>query len=168
MENVREWIEDNPRSDICGGYGGGWGSGYGLDEGNGNGAGENSQDELYGDSYGYGEASGSGEDDGTGFGGGEGVAVQNATRNLALARGRFYFQNCISFDGKQVYMIDAVPTIITAVTGALAKGFIIAPDFTLSPCFIVKSEGYFAHGKTVQEAREALREKIMSYGCESL
>lgn len=159
MENVRDWIEDNPRSYICGGYGGGWGSGYGVYEGNGNGAGENSQDELYGDSYGHGKASGSGEASGTGFGRGEGVAVQSASLNLALARGRFYFKNCISFDGKPVYVIDGLPTIITGVTGALAKGFIIGPDFTLGPCYIVKKEGCFAHGETINEAIEALREK---------
>lgn len=57
-------------------------------------------------------------------------------------------------------MIDGVQTIIEHIKGAVAKGFILESDFSLSPCFVVKGHGYFAHGKTLKEAMEALQEKI--------
>ena len=75
--------------------------------------------------------------------------------------GSGYGYGLSSFDGKTIYTIDDTPTIITSVKLALAKGFILESDLSLVPCYVVKGEGYFAHGKTVQEARESLREKIM-------
>ena len=51
-------------------------------------------------------------------------------------------------------------TIITHIKDSTAKGFILESDFTLNPCFVVKGNGYFAHGKTLREATEALRAKI--------
>jgi len=33
-------------------------------------------------------------------------------------------------------------------------------DFTLTPCYIVRGNGCFAHGKTRKEAQEALQAKI--------
>ena len=57
-------------------------------------------------------------------------------------------------------MVDNVQTIITNIKGNLAKGFILQSDLTLTPCFVVKGNGYFAHGETVEKARQALQEKI--------
>ena len=57
-------------------------------------------------------------------------------------------------------MIDRVQTIITHIKLSLAKGFILNSDLTLTPCYVVKGNGYFAHGKTVKEAQEALQAKI--------
>lgn len=57
-------------------------------------------------------------------------------------------------------MVDGVATIITQIALSLAKGFILRSDLTLEPCYIVKGNGYFAHGETMEEAQEALREKI--------
>ena len=51
-------------------------------------------------------------------------------------------------------------TIISTIKGNLAKGFILNSDLTLSPCYICKGNGYFAHGETLKEARQALHEKI--------
>ena len=51
-------------------------------------------------------------------------------------------------------------TIIIHVKGAVAKGFILNSDFTLTPCFVVKGHGYFAHGETLKKAMIALREKV--------
>ena len=62
----------------------------------------------------------------------------------------------------KIYKIDDVQTIITNIKGNLAKGFILQGDLTLTPCFVVKGNGYFAHGETVKEAREALQDKIFS------
>jgi hypothetical protein len=56
--------------------------------------------------------------------------------------------------------IDGVPTIITALHGSLAKGYILNTDFSLDGCYVVKGNGYFAHGKTASEASLALRGKI--------
>ena len=64
------------------------------------------------------------------------------------------------FDGKSVYLIDGIPTIITHIKSSCARGFILNEDFTLKPCYLVKGNGYFAHGKTLKEAIESLREKI--------
>ena len=63
-------------------------------------------------------------------------------------------------DGKEIYQIDGVPTVITHIKLNLAKGFIVQNDLTLTPCYVVKGNGYFAHGETVKQAREALQSKI--------
>ena len=64
------------------------------------------------------------------------------------------------FAEKEVHSVDGVQTIIDHVRGAFAIGNILNSDFTLTPCFVAKGHGYFAHGKTVKEAREALLFKI--------
>ena len=91
---------------------------------------------------GYGSGSGYGYGSGYGSGSGSGYGLK-------------------TFDGKTVYRIDNIPTIITSVKLALAKGFILETDLSLTPCYIAKGNGYFAHGKTVNEAREALQAKIL-------
>ena len=93
----------------------------------------------YGDGYGDGDGSGSGYGDGSGDGDGYGIG---------------------EFDNKPVFLIDGLQTIITYVKGQVAKGFILNSDFTLDSCFVVKGNGYFAHGKTLEEARDSLRAKI--------
>ena len=106
------------------------GSGYGSGSGSGYGYG-------YGDGYG----SGSGYGDGSGSGDGYGYGVK-------------------TFGNDTIYMIDNVQTIISQIKGQVAKGFILNKDFTLEPCYVVKGNGYFAHGKDIREAQESLREKI--------
>ena len=64
------------------------------------------------------------------------------------------------FDGQKVYLIDGIQTIIKHAHGAYAAGVILNDDFSLIPCFVAKGRGYFAHGKTGEEAREALTAKI--------
>ena len=56
-------------------------------------------------------------------------------------------------------MIDGVQTIITHIKATCAKGFILNKDFSLEPCYVVKGNGYFAHGRTIKEARVSLVEK---------
>ena len=118
------------------GDGAGDGSGYGYSDGCGDGCGD-------GSGYGYGDGSGSGYGyiDGYGFDYSDGDGISN-------------------FNGQDVYCIDGVQTIITSIKMSLAKGFILNRDFTLTPCYVVKGNGYFAHGKTVESAQEALRAKI--------
>ena len=113
---------------------------------NGFGSGNSSGD---GSGYGYGNGSGNGYGFGSGngsvFGYGDGSGDGDGIRE---------------FNGKPVYSVDGVQTIIEYIKGAFAHGYILNYDFTLQPCFVVKGYGYFAHGKTLKEARESLLEKV--------
>ena len=111
--------------------------GYGYDYGYGSG---------FGDGSGYGYGYGSGFGDGSDFGDGDGSGNDCGVK---------------SYDGKTVHLIDDVQTIISTIKGNLAKGFILNSDLSLSPCYICKGNGYFAHGETLKEARKALQEKIL-------
>lgn len=92
-------------------------------------------------SSGYGSGCGEGSGSGYGEGSGSGYGIKR-------------------INGMKVYRIDGLLTVITRVKLALAKGFILNRDLTLTPCYIAKWDGYFAHGKTVKEAEKALQEKI--------
>ena len=116
------------------GYGSGSGSGYGYGSGSGYGDGDGD-----GDGYGYGSGSGYGDGDGSGSGYGDGIK---------------------SFNGEPVYRIDGVNTLIHSVRGNTAHGAIVNDDLTLTPCYIVKQDGFFAHGETLREAMEDLRDKL--------
>jgi len=48
------------------------------------------------------------------------------------------------------------------VHGNAARGFIVQDDLQLIPCYVLKGRGYFAHGKTIEEARQALESKILN------
>ena len=104
-------------------------SGYGYGYGYGSGYGTG-----YGASSGYGPGYGSGD----GYGHGSGIK---------------------KYDGEDVHMIDGVQTIITAVHGNIAKGNILQGDLTLTPCFVAKVDGFFAHGETARAAVESARDK---------
>ena len=121
------------------GYGYGYGSGYGDGDGYGSGYGSDDDDgDGYSDGsgygYGYGSGSGYGDGDGYGYGSGSGSDVK-------------------VFNGQKVYSIDDTPTIINAVHGSYAQGFILNKDLTLSPCYIARVGNSFAHGDTLHEAQ---------------
>ena len=121
------------------GYGSGDGSGDGYGDGSGSGSG-------YGDGYGdggYGSGDGYGDVYGYGYGSGDG-----------------YGDGLKSFCGEQIYYIDNIATIIRKVRGGIAKGAVLRDDLTLTPCYIAKQDGVFAHGDTLREAMEALLEKL--------
>ena len=65
------------------------------------------------------------------------------------------------FNGLSLFIIDDIYTAITSIKLNMAKGFILNDDFTTTPCFVVKGNGYFAHGKTLREAQAALVAKYM-------
>ena len=108
------------------------GSGYGSGSGSG-----------YGDGSGYG--SGSGYGDGSGYGSGDGYGSGSGIK---------------SFNREIVYRIDGVNTLIRSVRGNTAHGAIVNNDLTITPCYIVKQDNVFAHGETLREAMEALRDKL--------
>ena len=106
------------------------GSGDGYGYGSGSGYG-----------YGYGDGSGYGSGDGSGDGYGSGYGIGE-------------------INGMHIYRIDDVQTIITAVKGNVAKGFILQSDLTMTPCYVVKGNGMFAHGDDLHKAMAALQDKL--------
>lgn len=137
------------------GYGSGCGlgnnSGYGLGFGSGSG---------YSDSSGYSsgnsrrDGAGSGLGNGCGYGFGDGYGYGSYSDNSSGLK---------SFNGNLVDMIDDVPTILTSIIGNFAKGFIVHPDFSLTPTFVCKQGNKFAHGETLHKAQEALLEKLFNH-----
>lgn len=105
-----------------------------------------------GDGCGYGSGDGSGYGDGWGSGDGSGYG-DYAEYNTGIG----------SLNGETIYLIDHLPTIISHVCKNVAHGFIVNADLTLEPCAIAKGHNYFAHGKSSQEAIQALEEKIISH-----
>lgn len=93
-----------------------------------------------GDGSGY--VGGSGDGSGSGFGSGFGDGIRR-------------------FCGKDVYMIDGIPTMLGIVHGNIARGRVLLEDLTTKPCYVVKQGGVYAHGKTPREAMEALRDKLL-------
>lgn len=109
----------------------------------------------YGDGSGSGNGYGSGNGSGFGYGLGDGSGYGDGSGN-----GFGYGHGIREFNGRVVNMIDNVPTIITAIFGNVARGYILRVDLTLQPCFVVKQDNCFAHGETLREAVNALREKL--------
>ena len=99
----------------------------------------------YGSGYGSGDGSGSGSGYGSGDGSGSGSG---------------YGYGIKSFNGEPVYTIDDVPTILRHVRGNVVHGVILNLDLTTTPCYVVKQDNCFAHGDTLAEAMEALRDKL--------
>ena len=151
---VKRWLEVSDGS----GYGYGSGDGYGYGSGSGDGYG-----------YGSGSGSGSGYGDGSGYGSGYGYGYGSgygdgsgygSGYDYDDGDGSGYGDGIKIFDGHRIHVIDRVQTVITHIKMNLAKGYILNSDLTLEPCYVVKGDGYFAHGKTVKKAREALQAKM--------
>ena len=164
--SIQQWIENGSGSGSCSGSGSNFGSGYGCGDGSGSGygAGDGS-----GDGSGYGSSFGDGCGNGAGDGSGYGSGAGDGSGDCCGYGGSFGdgFGNCDGADikffcGSPVYEIDRIPTIITAVFGSCAKGYIIEQCLTLTPCYIVKQESHFAHGKTLNEALAAVMEKVFT------
>ena len=151
MENVKEWIEDNSVSDGCG-FGCGDGSGFGSGSGSGSGFGLG-----FDLGFDFGDGPGCGDGSGRGYGRGRG---RGYGYGRSFGSGRGSGSGLKSFNNMDVYVLDSVQTIITHIKETFAKGFIVNSDLTLSQCFVAKGNGYFAHGKTLKEARESLMAKI--------
>jgi len=63
-------------------------------------------------------------------------------------------------NGMTIHIIDGVQTVLTAVHGNVAKGFVLQGDLTLKPCCVAKGNGLFAHGETLRDAMQALTDKM--------
>ena len=136
------------------GYGSGYGSGDGDGYGDGSGYGDGD-----GSGSGYGSGSGDGSGDGSGYGSGDGSGYGSGDGS-GDGSGYGYGDGIKSFNGELVYRIDGVNTLIRSVRGNTAHGAIVNNDLTLIPCYIVKQDNVFAHGETLREAMEALRDKL--------
>lgn len=88
---------------------------------------------------GSGNGDGDGSGNGSGYGDGSGISQIN---------------------GRTVYQIDGVGTILTNIKGNVAKGYVLYDDLSLDSCYVAKGHNMFAHGITIQEAVDALQEKI--------
>ena len=160
MENIKKWLADNDYYHYYGfaqgdGYGSNTGSGYGF--GTGNGFNYNS-----GRGYGSGHCHGSGLPHGAGYGTGNDSGSGDC-HGSGYGYNYCYdesFYGIGSYNGHKAYIIDGVPTLITNIHKAIAKGYILESDLSLTPCYITKGNGYFAHGKTIKEAIKALQAKI--------
>lgn len=95
------------------------------------------------DGDGSGSGYGNGDGSGNGYGSGYGSGIK-------------------SINGHIIYYIDRVPTVITNIHQNIAKGYILKYNVYLVPCYIVKGNGYFAHGNTITDAQTALEEKIIA------
>lgn len=63
------------------------------------------------------------------------------------------------FNGRKVYDIDRVLTLIYAVRGNVAKGAVLGRDLMLKDCWIARRGNFFSHGDTLHEAVEAVEAK---------
>lgn len=118
-------------SDIRHGCGSGPGSGIGDGSGGG---------------YTYSFCGSDGYRDGTGDGSGVGSRYGGGIEKI---------------NGLEVHQIDRIQTVLYSVRGNVAKGAILLEDMTLEPCYIVKGNGYFAHGKNLHKAMDALEGKML-------
>ena len=125
--------------DVGYGYGDGYGDGNGDGDGNGYGYGDGN-----GYGYGYGDGDGDGDGNGYGYGYGDGDGYGDGIKEL---------------NGKTVYKVDNIPTIIESVKRNYAKGYTIRHNVELVPCYIAKVGNYFAHGETLKEAMQSAQEK---------
>ena len=75
--------------------------------------------------------------------------------------GNGYGYGIKSINGYDIYKVDDTPTIFTHIHGNIAKGYILEKNVVLKSCYIVKGDGYFAHGETLIEAQKALEAKII-------
>ncbi len=159
--NIQQWIE-NGSGDGSGdgsGFGGGAGSGSGSGFGSGFGGGAGSGS-GFGSGFGGGAGYSDGSGDGAGAGGGSGDdSGAGGGYGFGSGYGDGYGADIKFFCGSPAYEIDGITTIITAVFGSYAKGYILEPCLTLTPCYIAKQESHFAHGKTLSEAVAAVAEK---------
>ena len=127
------------------GFGFGFGDGYGYGCGDGDGAG-----------FGYGVGDGFGDGDGFGCGDGLGSGFGSG-HGFGSGDGYGY-----KINAKTIHGIDGTSTILTSIKGAIARGYIVNKDMTLTKTFVAKINNMFAHGKTIKEAMESLEEKIIS------
>lgn len=158
MENILE-VRMKRFLAVSFGYGDGDSAGCGYSDCDGYGCGEKDGDKYgvgcsvlgFGDGYGDGKGHGNGNAIGCGTLYGNGYGKLSSSSVLC--------DGISVFNGRKVYMIDGIPTLIDTVHGNYALGHILDADFTLTPCCIAKVEDSFAHGDTLDKAFHDARAK---------
>ena len=144
------------------GRGIGYGNGKGYGDGSGNGR-EYNYGHSYGYGYGYGYGSGNGNGNKCGYGNGDGWGNGfDHDYGNGNGNGNSYSDRIKNINGYNIYRVDNIPTIFTNIHDNVAKGYVLVQNIILKPCYIVKGNGYFAHGETLRDAQLALEEKIFS------
>ena len=90
--------------------------------------------------------------------------ISNGYRNgngygNGYGNGNSYGNGIKKINGMDVVKIDDIPTAIKRIKGNIAFGYVLE-KMQLKPCYVVKQDNMFAHGKTVKEAFSALQEKL--------
>lgn len=146
-----------------------------ISNGNGNGAGAGSCD-FYGKGSGGG-CSGNGDGMGDGMGDGSDSGLGHGSNYstygtyndgndcgsgslYCTGSGKGYGDGIKEINGKEIYMVDNIPTIFKSIRNNIAKGFIVKSDLQFEPCYIVKENNQFAHGDTLKDAFMSLQEKL--------
>lgn len=147
-------------------YNYGRGRGHGNGKGDGQGCGNGRKYDHgcgYGREYGNGYGCGNGREHGNGYGGGDGWSNGYEIYNCGYGcgNGDGHSNGIKNINGYDVYRVDNTPIIFTHIHGNIAKGFILERNIILKPRYIVKGNGYFAHGETLRDAQSALEEKIL-------
>ena len=89
----------------------------------------------------------SGYGDGSGYGYGDGDGYGYGIKRI---------------NGKAVYDIDGIPTMIDVVRGSYAKSRVLNDDLTTKRCYVAKCGNFFAHGDTLKDAVADARSKYES------
>ena len=149
------------------GFGGGKGYGRTIGSGIGDGSGSGTgYGRIIGSGIGYGigngDGIGNGNGDGCGLGSGLGSGNGYGGGGLGFGSGNGdgFGYGIAEIEGHKVYDVDNTPTIITAVHGNVAQGYLLDYNSLLIPCYIVKEANKFAHGATLREAYTALQKKL--------
>lgn len=152
MESVKDFLAVDYGEGHGESYGEGYRDGSGFGEGEGSGYGHSSG-KGDGDGLGSGYDYGEGKGDGHGYGEGAGEYSGDGYADGYSDIKRIF--------GKEVHVIDGIQTIIDRVRFGYAVGHILNGDLTLTPCFVAKSGNYFAHGKTLKGAQNAVADKVL-------
>lgn len=169
MEMLDEKIKKFLDVDV--GNGDGDGSGSGNFYGKGSGCGLYGNDDGDGDGSGFGM--GYGSDSGRGYGSNCSTFCTYDDGNdcgsgsvYCTGSGKGYGYGIKEINGKEIYMVDDIPTIFKSIRNNIAKGFIVKNDLQFEPCYVVKENNQFAHGDTLKDAFMSLQEKLYDYSTE--
>lgn len=161
MEMLEEKIKKFLAVDV--GYGDGYGSCDFYGKGSGGGCSGNGD----GDGDGSGNGMGYGSDSGLGHGSNYSTYGTYDDGNdcgsgslYCTGSGKGYGDGIKEINGKEIYMVDDIPTIFKSIRNNIAKGFIVKNDLQFEPCYIVKENNQFAHGFTLKDAFMSLQEKL--------
>lgn len=163
MEMLEEKIKKFLSVDV--GYGSG--DGYGSCDFYGKGSGGGCSGNGDGDGDGSGVGMGYGSDSGLGHGSNYSTYGTYDDGNdcgsgslYCTGSGKGYGDGIKEINGKEIYMVDDIPTIFKSIRNNIAKGFIVKSDLQFEPCYIVKENNQFAHGDTLKDAFMSLQEKL--------